>query len=158
MAIESYPLGLRTILRAGKSRQMVPTYRLSNPRSGPGYVQALSEDAPAIWDVTFRFQRNDRLIFIDWFKRKINGGKSPFLMNVETEYGLVEYEMKFLPDGLLPVSEDGNKTYTYRASMFARKLEPGWADNVSDFIDIAQGWITGADIFDVAMNQEWPAA
>lgn len=158
MAIESYPLGLRTILRMGKSRQMTPTYRISEPRSGPGYVQALSEDAPVFWDVTFRFQRNDRLIFIDWFRRKINRGKSPFLLTIGTEYGPVEHQFQLVPDSLLSVSEDGGNTYTYQATMFARKLEPVWADDIGEFIDIAPEWVTqpGIDIFDIAMNQEWP--
>lgn len=158
MAIEKYPLGLRTILRSGKSRQMTPTYRLSEPRSGPAYVQALSEDAPVFWDVTFRFQRNERMIFIDWFRRKINRGRSPFMLTIGTEYGPVEHQMQFMPDSLLPVSEDGGQTYTYTATIFSRRLEvPEWADLLGDYADILPAFVTGADIFDIAMNREWPA-
>ena len=158
MAIESYPLSLRTILRTGKARQMTPTFRLGNPRSGPGYVQATSADAPYFWDVTFRFQRNDRLIFMDWFQRKINRGQSPFLLAIDTEYGLQELQMQFLPDSLLPVNEDGSKTYTYRATIFARDIVPEWAALIGEYIDLAPEWVTSSSIFDIAMNQEWPAA
>lgn len=148
-----WPLGLRTILKNGKARNQPAPFLMADPRSGPPYRKRLSNDVPVIWDVTFRFQGDETIIFWSWFENGTDRGRKNFIMPIRTEYGMVEHEVTFLPDSLLPVSEDSS-VFTYTAQILARKLvippeypgdiwqEPGiWKDRA---------------ILDPAVNWYWP--
>lgn len=65
MAID-YPSDLRAPLNTVVKSQ-TPTFRVSQPLSGPAYLDKTSTDAPVIYDLTFKFRYiTDSLRFRAW--------------------------------------------------------------------------------------------
>lgn len=148
-----WPLGLQTIIKSGKSRNQPSAFLMADPRSGPPYRKRLSSDIPVIWDVTFKFQGDNAIIFWSWFETGIDRGRKNFILPIRTEFGLVDHEVAFLPDTLLPVSEEGN-VFTYTAQIIARKLiiPPEFPPDIWAEPDI---W-KEREIIDPAVNWYWP--
>lgn len=115
----SYPFQLRTILSASKSRSQPAAFRMAEPRRGYGYAQATGNDQPVSWDVQFRFTTSEAQAFQLWFLYEISNGLDEFLMPIMTEFGLVTHVCRFLPDGLLDTTEDG-QTWVYSARITTR--------------------------------------
>jgi hypothetical protein len=154
---EAYPLHIRTILRANKSRTQPAAFRLAEPRRGYAYTQEIGTDVPVFWDVSFKFTQAEAIAFNLWFKVKIRGGIDPFTLPIRTEYGLVEHECRFLPDSLLPLTEQGG-IFCYSASIMARALLiPDGYEEAADLIVTLPDWMNWAGLLDLAVNQELPA-
>jgi hypothetical protein len=134
-----YPLGLRTILKAGKSRAMVPTFKTAEPRRGPSFVQKIGTDAPVFWDVTFSFDEVEREVFFAWFYSPTycDRGVNDFTMPIKTEFGIVEHLCQFMPDSLMACSEAG-EVFTYTAQIRARAIE---FPSGTDLDAIVTGWL-----------------
>lgn len=115
----AYPLSLRTIIRSGKSRSQPAAFSMSEPRRGYAYVQAIGTDTPVFWDVTFKFTQPEAALFQLWFTQTIQRGLLEFTLPIKTEFGLITHTCRFLPDGLLPVQEDG-EVWVYSAKIMAR--------------------------------------
>jgi hypothetical protein len=148
-----WPLGLQTILKSGKARNQLAAFQMADPRSGPPYRKRLSDDVPVIWDVTFKFKGDDATIFWSWFENAIDRGRKNFILPIRTEFELVDHEVMFLPDTLLPVSEESD-VFTYSAQVLARKLIiPDW---YPDDIWVEPGIFKDRNILDPAVNWYWP--
>ena len=119
MPTAAYPLTLRTVLRASKSRTQPASFRMPMPRRGSGYAQRLGTLPPVLWSVTFRFTRDEAALFQVWFVSILERGSLPFTMPLRTEFGSLTHELQFLPDSLLDAREEG-ELWSYRASMSAR--------------------------------------
>lgn len=150
-----WPLGLQTILKSGKARNQPARFQVSDPRSGPPYRKRLSSDVPVIWDVSFKFKGDDATIFWNWFENAIDYGRSNFILPIATEYGLVEHEVMFLPDSLLPVSEEAD-VFTYSAQILARKLVIPDEFPPDIWVDPDAWKMRG--LLDIAINIHWPKA
>ena len=118
---ELYPYWLPAPLKAGKSRRQAPGFRVIEPYRGRMYVQPIGTETPVVWDLTFRFTQTQAQAFWLWFETGLGKGVEPFQMLLRTEFGNVQHELQFLPDGLLDATEDGPH-FTYRAQVLARKL------------------------------------
>lgn len=116
-----YPSTLPAPLKAGKSRKQVPAFRAIEPYRGRMYVQPIGTETPVIWDLTFRFTQEQAQVFMLWFEIELGNGVEKFRAQIRTEFGFVNHEFQFLPDGLLDCSEDG-PLFTYKAKVMARKL------------------------------------
>ena len=116
MTTPAYPLDLRTVVRASKSRSQPAAFRTSEPRRGMPYVQAIGTTAPQQWSVQFRFTQAEAVRFILWFTEILQGGELEFTMPLRTEAGAVSHLLQFLPDGLGDCSEDG-ESFTYEAQL-----------------------------------------
>jgi len=121
MTIATYPGWLPKPLKAGKTRQTAPGFRITEAYRGRAYTQPIGTDVPVFWDLTFRFTQAQAQAFWLWFETVINRGAEPFTMDLRTEFGAVNHELQFMPDGLLPTTEDGPH-FTYKATVLARKL------------------------------------
>lgn len=115
----AFPLSLRTIIRSGKSRSQPAAFSLAEPRRGYAYAQAIGTDTPVFWDVTFKFTQSEAALFQLWFTQTIQRGLLEFTLPIKTEFGLITHTCRFLPDGLLPVQEDG-EVWVYSAKIMAR--------------------------------------
>lgn len=115
----AFPLSLRTIIRSGKSRSQPAAFSMSEPRRGYAYAQAIGTDTPVFWDVTFKFTQPEAALFQLWFTQTIQRGLLEFTLPIKTEFGLQTHTCRFLPDGLLPVQEDG-EIWVYSAKIMAR--------------------------------------
>ena len=152
----AYPLSLRTILRASKSRTQPPAFRMAEPRRGYAYAQASGTDTPVFWDVGLCFTQAEALIFQLWFTQIIGRGVDEFTMPIRTEFGLQTYTCRFLPDGLLPVGETG-ETFHYSAKIMARtQIIPEDYAAAAELIVSLPDWTNWASLLDQAMTAEMP--
>lgn len=148
-----WPLGLHTIQKAGKARNQLPAFAMSDPRSGPPYRKRLSDDVPVIWNVSFVFTGDDVTIFWSWFENGIDKGRKNFILPIATEFGLVDHEVMFLPDSLLSTSESG-PAFTYTAQILARQLII--PEQYPDDIWVEPEIFKDRSILDPAVNWYWP--
>lgn len=153
---EAYPLHIRTILSASKSRSQPATFRIAEPRRGYGYVQEIGTDVPVFWDVEFRFTRPEAVVFDVWFRVNLRRGVEPFTLSLDTEYGAVEHECRFMPDGLLPLRQEAN-VFSYSASIMARKrVVPQEFDDAASLIVGLPDWSGWASLLDIAVSRNLP--
>lgn len=156
--VAPYPLHIRTVLRAGKSRTQPARFSVAEPRRGYAYVKPIGTDVPVFWDVEFRFTQDEAIVFKLWFDELINGGVDEFTLPIRTEFGLITHTCRFLPDGLLPVSEMG-QAWGYKATIMARALAVP-ADYVAAAGIIAglPDWRAWMLALDLGITQEMPEA
>ena len=153
---EAYPLHLRTIQQASKSRSQPAAFRMAEPRRGYGYAQAVGTDTPVFWDVQFRFTTAEAAAFQLWFTQKIARGLDEFTLPIRTEFGLITHTCRFLPDSLLNTSEDG-LTWVYSAQIMARaQIIPTSYSDATDLILALPAWETWAGLLDETVTQELP--
>lgn len=160
MTAIAYPLNLLTVLQASKSRSQVPTFTQTDPRRGKAYFQEVGTDTPVFWDVTFLFNKSDRVRFWLWFNdpRYLNRGVKSFILPIKTEFGVIDHECHFLADSLMNVSENG-EMFTYTAKITARELiTPQDYTDAADLIIGLDDWEQYANLLDQTINIEWPTA
>lgn len=153
---EAYPLSLRTVLRASKSRSQPPAFGMADPRRGFGYVQAVGTDTPVFWSVAFRFTRDEALVFQLWFAKMINRGIDAFTLPIRTEFGLITHTCRFLPDSLLTTDEQG-ETWGYTATIMARaQIIPDDYGDAAALIVGLPNWRAWASLLDETVNEVMP--
>lgn len=158
MATQSFPLSLRTIVRASKSRSQPAAFRMSEPRRGYAYVQATGTDTPVFWKVEFRFTRSEAVRFKLWFEVSLQRGVNDFTLPIRTEFDLIEHTCRFLPDSLLDLREEG-ETFAYSATIMARaQVIPSGYTDAADLIVGLPDWDQWPGLLDQAMTAEMPAA
>lgn len=154
----NYPTGLGTV-QATKSRQTAADYAMDNPRRGPAYVRKIGPDQPVTWTVSFRFNERDAQRFWAWFVSPTycDGGKAEFILPLRTEFGMVDHVCRFMPDSLLPMSQEG-QTVGYTATITARNLAyPEGYEEGLDFIVELENWEEWASSLDLVMATPiWP--
>ena len=154
----AYPLTIRTILHAGKSRTQPAAFRIAEPRRGFAYAQQIGTDTPVFWDVAFRFTEGEALIFQLWFTQVINRGVDEFTLPLRTEFGMVTHTCRFLPDGLLPAQEEGS-LFSYRATIMARgQVIPDGYVEAAELIVTLPDWAAWSGLLDQAVTAEMPVA
>lgn len=152
----AYPLSIRTLLRAGKSRSQPAAFRMSEPRRGYAYAQATGTDVPVLWDVAFLFNRGEAQQFRLWFDVLLNRGVDEFTMPIRTEFGDIEHTCRFLPESLLPAREEG-PLWGYTATIMARALVVP-----DEYIDAAEtivglpDWDVFAALLDQGLTDAFP--
>lgn len=152
----AYPLHLRTVLRAGKSRTQPAAFGLLQPRRGYGYAQATGTDTPVFWDVSFRFTQAEALVFQTWFVYIIQRGLLEFTLPLRTEFGVQTHICRFLPDGLLDTMEEG-ETWLYKATIMARaQLIPDGYEEAAELIVGLPDWTTWASLLDLTVTDAMP--
>lgn len=154
----AYPLHIRTVLRAGKSRTQPARFSVAEPRRGYAYVKPIGTDVPVFWDVEFRFTQDEAIAFKLWFDELINGGVDEFTLPIRTEFGTITHTCRFLPDGLLPVSEAG-QSWGYKATIMARALAvPASYVAAAGIIAGLPDWREWMLALDLSVTQEMPGA
>lgn len=152
-----YPLNIRTVLRASKSRSQPASFSMSEPRRGYAYAQAIGTDTPVFWDVAFRFTQSEAVVFQLWFRNTIARGLLEFDLPLRTEFGLITHTCRFLPDSLLPATEDGPH-WSYKATIMARaQIIPVEFDDAAEMITTLPDWGLWAAVLDEVVSEELPA-
>lgn len=154
----AFPMDLRTIIRASKSRSQPAAFSMSQPRRGYAYAQATGTDTPVFWDVQFRFNRQDAARFQLWFVLQLERGLQEFTLPIRTEFGTVTHTCRFLPESLLDTQEDA-ETFTYSATIMAREQYiPQEYLDAADLIVGLPDWEGWAALLDEAMSGGFPEA
>lgn len=154
----AYPLGLRTIIQASKSRSQPASFRIHQPRRGYGYAQQIGTDTPVIWSISLQFTQAEAVRFQLWFRYEVNSGADEFTMPIRTEFGLVDHVCRLMPDSLLDCSEVAD-TFKYSAQIMTRaQVVPQEYADAAGLIIAAEDWGVDASWVDIGLNQEWIAA
>lgn len=149
----AYPASLPLALSASKSRSQAASFTATDPGAGKLYVQPSGQDTPVVWSMQFRFTPAEAAQFVAWCVTDAQRGLLPFTLPIKTEFGLIEHTCRFLPDGLLDCSEEG-QSWLYSAKVVARaQVIPQGALDMADFIIALENWSAWAEVLDIAFSR-----
>src|SRR5699024_12540505 len=107
---------------------------------------------PGIVQVSLSVSREQAMASEPWYTDAIHNGASWFNINTKFPSGFGPYVARFTEMYTGPDQISANHwRYSAELEIWERPLvEPGWG--------ILPDFIMGMDIFDIAMNREWPEA
>lgn len=151
MTLPVYPTGLPCPLRDNYGFKPVNNIRRTPMDSGRARQRVEFQNVPTMAQLQWVMSMQQAQLFEAWAARVVGAGW--FNMTVLSPLGFASEEVRFTetPQG---GELAGKFLWRYRVVCEVRNrplLAPGWAE-------ILPGFILGSDIFDLAMNREWPAA
>lgn len=151
----AYPSYLRGAIQQGKVRNVAPQFISSQPLAGTPYFQQLTDESPVTWDFRLIFNTFDAMAFDAWFVSTVNNGNDYFDMPIRTEQGLVDHNVKFLPDGIPNRVTETGGVITYSCSVIARKINR--PIDPLFILGIRDAGYTSEDLslLDIAINRDW---
>lgn len=149
MPIPVYPEGLPCPLRESYGFTPVNNIRRTPMDSGRGRQRIEFRNVPTMVSLQWIFTEPQARLFESWAAYSVGAGW--FTLNLLTPLGFEDQEVRFTET---PVGGEltGKFLWRYKVTCEVRNrplLEPGWAEILPDYI-------LNADIFDYAMNREWP--
>ena len=146
----AYPAGLPLPLRSGYGLNHVSPMMRTELESGRARQRRRYTSVPSIASVSWVFTQAEAQLFEAWFRWSLSDGVEWFNAKLRTPLGLQSYECRFVemysgPDLV------GVDRWQFGASLEIRErqtLSIGW--------DVLPSFVTNADIFDRAVNREWP--
>lgn len=149
MPIPTYPRGLPCPLRDNYAFTPVNNIRRTAMDSGRARQRIEFLNAPTLVSLQWVMTQMQAQLFEAWTVQVVGAGW--FTMPLLTPMGFEEQEVRFTET---PVGGEltGKFLWRYKVACELRNrplLEPGW-------VDILPEYILEADIFDYAMNREWP--
>ena len=165
MAID-YPEGLRAPLNTVVKNQ-TPTFRVSQPLSGPAYLDKTSTDAPVIYDMQFKFRYIDEsLRFRAWVENNGIYRGVEFNCPIRTDAtergdtGAQETQIVRVVDGDIRSSTTSMNSafFTYSARVQCRKEVTGLEDYYQLIDEGGIYLLDGRGPLDIAINISSPEA
>lgn len=149
MAIPAYPEGLPCPLRENYAREPVNSIRSTPMDSGRSRQRVDFRNVPDMIQLTWIMTAPQASLFEAWAAQIVGAGW--FTMPLLSPLGFDDEEVRFKT---APVGGElaGKFLWRYKVVCESRKrplLPPGWASILPEYI-------LNADIFDKAMNDEWP--
>lgn len=148
MAITDYPVGLPLAMRDGYS--FTPTNNIvrTDMQSGRARQRVEFENVPDMLKLKWTLTQEQSRLFGTWARNVVGAGW--FTMTILTPQGFDSVEMRFTErvDG---PSLIGRFHWVWSATVEIRnmpELDPDWV--------LLPDYILHSDIFDYAMNREWP--
>ncbi|KAA0910688.1 hypothetical protein [Pusillimonas sp. ANT_WB101] len=147
-----YPAGLPGPLRAGHTASRVSPFARTNMQSGRARQRRTFTSVPSIDTYNFIFTENQAAAFEKWFEESIKDGTEWFNIQRRTPLGLTMLVCRFVDMYQGPNLFAINRwRISAELEAYERPLMPdGWGD--------LPGFLIEADLFDIAMNREWPEA
>lgn len=152
----AYPTQLPLPMQNGYAIQHQSPFVRTEMQSGRARQRRAFTSVPSSVSVTWFFTKDfDCQLFEGWFRDALGAkdGENWFDMPLQTPLGTYQYQCRFADMYQGPQLVAFNK-WQVSATLEIRErpiLPDGWAT-------IMPGFILMPDIFDIAMNQEWPAA
>ncbi|VVN83753.1 hypothetical protein [Pseudomonas fluorescens] len=148
--MNAFPKELPLPLRSGYGFEPSNNIIRTDMESGRARQRIAFTKVPTSNNLSWIFDPSQALLFEAW---AVQVAKAQwFTMKLKTPLGLLEYEARFTesPAGPVLVGQDGWQ-YSARVELKERPmLEDGWVEYLPEYILLA-------DIFDLAVNREWPA-
>lgn len=149
MALPRYPNGLPLPLRENYKREPVNNIRSTPMDSGRSRQRIEFRNVPDMIELSWIFTAPQATLFEAWVAQVVGAGW--FMMPLLSPMGFDDEEVRFKTT---PVGGELTGRYLWRYSVIceSRKrplIDPGWAEILPEYI-------LYADIFDYAMNREWP--
>jgi hypothetical protein len=149
-----YPEGLPYPLRDGSYGfdQVSPTVS-TELQSGKSIDRVRFKNTPDIATVSWEFSDSEAQLFMGWFDYTLNSGTLPFNCPLKTPLGFNTYEGKFkgMYQGPTLVGISRWRIQA-KVSLFKRPLIG------KDWVLYAPKYVLYSNIFDLAVNREWPDA
>lgn len=149
----AYPIQLPYPNQQGYALQHVSPMVRTEMQSGRARQRRAFTSVPSAVTVSWVFTKQEAALFEGWFRD--NGGAGDganwFSMPLQTPLGLYQYDCRFTDVYSGPQLIAFNK-WQINATLEIRErpiLAPDWAIIMPDYIIMS-------DIFDLAVNQEWP--
>ncbi len=114
-----YPAALPGVAQAGKRRDRDASFSVPQPDAGASQAEATGTDRPVTWAVQWVCNAAQAQLLQAWFVVTLDRGRLGFRMPIRTEFGLLWHACRFMPDGLLSASQDG-EVWRYSATVQAR--------------------------------------
>jgi hypothetical protein len=149
MALIDYPDGMPLPLREGYAFEPTNNIRRTPQDSGRARQRVEFRNVPTFPTLTWHFSASEASLFEAWQAQVV--GSAWFNVTLLTPLGFETVEARFteVPRGGELI---GKFSWRYRAVCEVRTrplLDEGWAELLPEYI-------LEADIFDYAMNREWP--
>lgn len=149
MPIPVYPEGLPCPLRESYGREPVNNIRSTPMDSGRSRQRVEFRNVPDMIQLTWIFTAPQARLFEAWAAQVVGAGW--FTMELLSPLGFNDEEVRFKTT---PVGGELTGKFLWRYKVVCESrvrplLPPGWAEILPDYI-------LHADIFDYAMNDEWP--
>lgn len=153
MAAIDFPAGLPTPLRSGYGLNHVSPLMRSELESGRTRQRRRYTSVPTIVAVSWILTRQQAQVFESWFRYEIEDGSEWFNCRLNTPVGLQDYECRFAD------MYSGPQLVARDHWQFSAEIEIRERQTVDEaLIRYTPQFVLMSDIFDKAMNQEWPAA
>lgn len=145
-----YPAGLPLPLRSGYGLNHVSPMMRTELESGRARQRRRYTSVPSIASVSWIFTQAEAQLFEAWFRWTLSDGAEWFNAELRTPLGLMPYECRFVemysgPDLV------GVDRWQIGASLEIRERQ-----TLSSGYNLLPSFALNADIFDRAVNQEWP--
>jgi len=149
MPIPAYPDGLPCPLRESYGFTPVNNIRRTPMDSGRARQRIEFRNVPTMVSLRWVMTSPQATLFEAWTSQVVGAGW--FTLNVLTPLGFEDQEVRFTET---PVGGELTGKFLWRYSVTCEVrnrplLEPGWVEILPDYV-------LHADIFDLAMNREWP--
>lgn len=151
MAIQ-YPKELPLPLREGYGMQTVSPLQRTQMDSGRARQRRRFTSVPTIVSVSWTMSDPEAALFESWFRHTIMDGAAWFECPLQTPYGGLDHYTARFTDIYEGPNLLGLSSWRFSAEIELRERQTADAD----WTEVAPDYITFADIFDIAMNREWP--
>lgn len=144
-----YPKGLPLALREGYGFEPVNNIARSSMVSGRARQRVVFESVPTVASLSWMLSDRQALLFEAWAAQVAKAGW--FTMPLKVPGGINSLEVRFMATPAGPELV-GLSSWRYTAQCELRErplMPPGWAELMPD-------WILKMNIFDLAINREWP--
>lgn len=152
MANVQYPRLLPKPLQEGYALERYDPVRRTKMVSGRIRSRRMCESAPEYVQVSFLFTEAEAGFFEAWYDKKIDAGTARFDIEIQATEGIAFREARFteMYKGPTLVGPNYWKVTAKLELKPAKRLADEW-------LDFPEYWLQ-ANVIDVAMNREWPAA
>ncbi len=152
-----FPSVLPCGIREGYSLELVQPFARTAMASGRAKQRQKFDNVPEMSTVSWIFTPQEAMVFEAWFRYTIRNGTDWFNVDLRTALdgrgnpGVSSYECRFT--SVYSKAIEGAYDWRFTANLELRERQA-----------LAEGWeqfpefILGMDIFDLAMNREWPEA
>ncbi|PAA41509.1 hypothetical protein CJU80_11720 [Pseudomonas fragi] len=147
----AYPEGLPTPQREGYGFDPVSPMTSTKLVSGRSERRRAFVSTPTVATVTWLLTPSEAQFFEGWFEHVLLSGSLPFECPLLTPMGMEPYRANFVDiySGPVLVGVDLWR-FSAQLSLFKRPLiDKEWVVDAPEYI-------LDADIFDIAMNRDWP--
>ena len=146
-----YPAGLPLPLRSGYDLSHVSPLMRTELQSGRARQRRRYTSVPSMASVSWSFSQPEVQLFEAWFRWTLSDGAEWFNATLRTPLGLMPYECRFadMYNGPALVGID---RWQVSATLEIRERQ-----TLASGYDVVQSLVLSSDIFDRAVNQEWPA-
>ena len=150
MATIDYPAGLPLPLRNGYDINHVSPLMRSDLQSGRARQRRRYTSVPSMASVSWNMNQQQAQLFEAWFRWELVDGSEWFNAELRTPLGLQSYECRF-SDMYSGPQLVGVDRWVFQAMLEIRERQ-----TLADGYELLPSFALYSDIFDRAMNQEWP--